>query len=41
MNPTITVGAVSAAAKELTQEVLKIMLLQKLTLASAPSWLPA
>ena len=35
VNHTITVGVVSAAAKELTQEVLRIMLLQKLTLASA------
>ncbi len=31
----ITVGIVSAAAKELTQELLRIMLLQKLILASA------
>ena len=35
VNHSITVGVVSAAAKELTQEVLRIMLLQKLTLASA------
>jgi len=32
---SLTVGVVSAAAKELTQEVLRIMLLQKLTLATA------
>ena len=32
---SMTVGVVSAAAKELTREVLRIMLLQKLTLASA------
>ena len=31
----MTVGVVSAAAKQLAQEVFKIMLLQKLTLASA------
>ena len=35
VNHAITVGVVSAAAKELTQEVLRIMLLQKLTLAAA------
>ena len=35
VNPTMTVGVVSAAAQQLTQEVFKIMLLQKLTLASA------
>ena len=35
VNQSITVGVVSAGAKELTREVLKIMLLQKLTLASA------
>ena len=35
VNPTMTVGAVSAAARQLAQEVFKIMLLQKLTLASA------
>ena len=29
----MTVGVVSAAAKELTREVLRIMLLKKLTLA--------
>jgi hypothetical protein len=32
---TMTVGSVSAAAKELTREVLKIMLLERLKLASA------
>ncbi len=31
----MTVGVVSAAARELTQEVLRIMLVQKLTLATA------
>ena len=35
VNPTMTVGVVSAAAQQLAQEVFKIMLLQKLTLASA------
>ncbi len=35
VNHTMTVGVVSAAAKELAQEVLKIMLLQKLKWASA------
>ncbi len=35
MNPTVTVGVVSAAAKQLSQEVFKVMLLQKLTWASA------
>jgi len=35
VNHGMTVGVVSAAAKELTQEVLRIMLFQKLTLASA------
>ena len=35
VNHSMTVGVVSAAAKELTQEVLEIMLLQKLKLASA------
>ena len=33
-NPTMTVWAVSPAARELTREVFKVMLLQKLTLAS-------
>ena len=35
VNPTMTVGVVSAAAQRLAQEVFKVMLLQKLTLASA------
>jgi RNA polymerase sigma factor (sigma-70 family) len=35
VNHTMTVGVVSAGAKELTQEVLRIMLLKKVTLASA------
>jgi len=35
VNHTMTVGVVSAAAKQLAQEVSKVMLLQKLTLASA------
>ena len=35
VNQAMTVGVVSAAAKELTREVLRIMLLQKLALASA------
>jgi RNA polymerase sigma factor (sigma-70 family) len=35
VNSGITLGAVSAAVNELTHEVLRIMLLQKLTLASA------
>jgi len=35
VNPTITVGAVSATAQQLAQEVYKIMLLKKLTSASA------
>src|SRR5262249_43746271 len=34
VDPTITVGAVSATARQLAQEVYKVMLLQKLTLAS-------
>ncbi len=33
-NHTMTVGVVSAAAKQLAEEVLKVMLLKKLTLAS-------
>jgi RNA polymerase sigma factor (sigma-70 family) len=35
VNQSITVGVVSAGAKELTREVLRLMLLQKLTMASA------
>ena len=35
VNHSMTVGVVSAAARELTREVLRIMLLQKLALASA------
>ena len=35
VNHVMTVGVVSAAAQELTREVLRIMLLQKLTMASA------
>ena len=35
VNHTITAGTVSAAAGSLTREVLKIMLIQKLKLASA------
>jgi RNA polymerase sigma factor (sigma-70 family) len=35
VNPSVTVGIVSAGAKQLTREVLRLMLLQKLTLASA------
>ncbi len=35
VNPTVTVGAVSAAAQQLAREVFKVMLLRKLTLASA------
>jgi RNA polymerase sigma factor (sigma-70 family) len=35
VNQSLTVGVVSAAAKELTQQVLRIMLVQKLTWASA------
>ncbi len=35
VNHALTAGVVSAAAKELTQEVFKLMLLQKLILASA------
>ncbi len=35
VNHTMTVGIVSTAARELTREVLKIMVLQKLALASA------
>ena len=35
VNHGMTIGVVSAAAKELTQDVLKTMLLQKLKLASA------
>ena len=35
VNPAVTVGAASAAVRLLTREVLKIMLLQKLKLASA------
>ena len=35
VNRSLTVGIVSAGAKELTREVLNTMLLQKLTLASA------
>jgi RNA polymerase sigma factor (sigma-70 family) len=34
VNPTMTVGAVSLAAQQLAQEVFKVMLLQKLILAS-------
>ncbi len=34
VNPTMTVWAVSPAARKLAQEVFKVMLLQKLTLAS-------
>ena len=34
VNPTMTVGAVSLAAQQLAREVFKVMLLQKLTLAS-------
>ena len=34
VNHTVTVGVVSAAAKQLAEEVLKVMLLKKLTLAS-------
>ena len=35
VNPTVTVGVVSAAAQQLAQEVFKIMLLQKIKFASA------
>jgi RNA polymerase sigma factor (sigma-70 family) len=35
VNHTMTVGAVSAAAKELTQEVIRIMVLQKFKMISA------
>ena len=35
VNPSLTVAVVSAGAKQLTREVLRLMLLQKLTLASA------
>jgi RNA polymerase sigma factor (sigma-70 family) len=35
VNPTITVGAVSATAQQLAQEVYKIMLVKKVTTASA------
>ena len=35
MNHAVTVGVVSAAAQQLAQEVFKVMLLQKLKLASA------
>ena len=35
VNHSLTVGVVSAAARELTQEVLRIMLVQKLTWATA------
>jgi RNA polymerase sigma factor (sigma-70 family) len=34
MNPTVTLAVVSAAAQQLAQEVFKVMLLRKLTLAS-------
>jgi len=34
MNPTMTAGVVSAAARKLTQEVLRVMLVQKLKLVS-------
>ncbi len=44
-HPSITrvaTGAVSVAAQSLTREVLKAMLLQKLTIASRPlCWVPA
>ena len=35
VNPTMTVGVVSAAANQLSQEVFKLMLLQKLTVTAA------
>jgi RNA polymerase sigma factor (sigma-70 family) len=35
LNPTITVGTASAAARSLSHEVLKTMFIQKLTIASA------